>query len=94
MESPALAPPIVDDEASTPAVSQGTLQTADGAPLPLEHTAVEAVVAGPVADVVVRQRFRNDRPVAIEAVYLFPLPPRPPSTGCSSASPTAWSRAW
>jgi len=75
MVSPALAPAIVDDEAIAPAVSQGTLQTADGVPLPLEHTAVEAVVAGPVADVVVRQRFRNDRVVAIEAVYLFPLPP-------------------
>jgi len=75
MVSPARVQPIVDEERREAPVSQGTLQAADGAPLPLERTAVEAVVAGPVAEVTVRQRFRNDRSVAIEAVYLFPLPP-------------------
>ncbi len=75
MVSPARKVEIVDDERRAPPVSQGTLQGADGAALPLEHTDVAASVAGPLADVTVRQRFRNDRSVAIEAVYLFPLPP-------------------
>ena len=75
MVSPAHNLDLIDDERPAPPVSQGTLQTADGAALPLEHTDVLATIAGPLADVIVRQRFRNDRSVAIEAVYLFPLPP-------------------
>ncbi len=75
MVSPVRRVDIVDEERRTPPVSQGTLQGADGAALPLERTDVEALVSGPLADVTVRQRFRNDRAVAIEAVYLFPLPP-------------------
>jgi Ca-activated chloride channel family protein len=42
--------------------------------LPLESTAVRARVNGPVADVEVEQRFKNDTDAPIEAVYLFPLP--------------------
>jgi Mg-chelatase subunit ChlD len=35
---------------------------------------VSARVHGPVAEVLVRQRFENDLPAPIEAVYVFPLP--------------------
>ena len=70
----ATAQKLTDPDAPPAPVAQGTLQGPDGAPLPLESTAVEAVVTGPLADVTVRQKFRNDRAVAIEAVYLFPLP--------------------
>ena len=45
-----------------------------GTPLPLKTTAVRAHLRGPVAEVVVTQRFVNDQPRAIEAVYTFPLP--------------------
>ncbi len=55
-------------------VTQGTLRTSAGRPLPLERTDVKARVSGPVASVEVVQRFRNDTAEAIEAVYLFPLP--------------------
>jgi len=46
----------------------------EGAALPLRSTAVRAHLRGPVAEVVVTQRFVNDRPTAIEAIYTFPLP--------------------
>ncbi|EYF00518.1 VIT and vWA domain-containing protein [Chondromyces apiculatus] len=55
-------------------VTQGSLRTSAGAPLPLEHTDVKAHLAGPVARVEVKQVFRNDTGQAIDAVYLFPLP--------------------
>lgn len=42
--------------------------------LPLRTTAVKAHLRGPVAEVVVTQRFVNDRPIALEAIYTFPLP--------------------
>lgn len=45
-----------------------------GATLPLRNTTVRAHLRGPVAEVVVTQRFVNDRPTAIEAIYTFPLP--------------------
>ena len=45
-------------------------------PLPLQHTAVDASVAGHVGTVNVRQRFENPFDTKIEAVYLFPLPER------------------
>jgi Ca-activated chloride channel family protein len=61
-------------EAINDRVTQGTLRSTDGRTLPLQRTDVEALLTGPVADVVVRQRFRNDSATAIEAVYLFPLP--------------------
>jgi len=47
---------------------------ADSGACPLEHTEVEADVAGFVARVRVRQRFQNPLPRKIEAVYVFPLP--------------------
>ncbi|MCB9595406.1 MAG: PQQ-binding-like beta-propeller repeat protein [Sandaracinaceae bacterium] len=42
--------------------------------LPLRGTEVEGRVSGRVAEVFVTQRFENDGPEPIEAVYLFPLP--------------------
>lgn len=57
-----------------PPVTEGTMRTPEGEVLPLEGTDVRARVVGPVAEVEVRQRFRNPLDRAIEAVYLFPLP--------------------
>ncbi len=42
--------------------------------LPLIATDVAARLVGPAATVVVEQRFRNDRSVPLECVYVFPLP--------------------
>lgn len=42
--------------------------------LPLKHTAVDAVLTGPVARVRVTQTWRNPTDAALEAVYVFPLP--------------------
>ncbi|MCZ7682896.1 MAG: VIT domain-containing protein [Sandaracinaceae bacterium] len=42
--------------------------------LPLRGTEVSARLSGGVAEVFVTQRFENDGPEPIEAVYLFPLP--------------------
>jgi Ca-activated chloride channel family protein len=58
----------------TDRITQGTLRTSTGRPLPLDRTDVKARVAGPVADVELRQVFRNDTGEPIEAVYLFPMP--------------------
>jgi Mg-chelatase subunit ChlD len=55
-------------------ITQGTLRTSTGRPLPLERTDVKARIAGPVASVELRQLFRNDTGEPIEAVYLFPMP--------------------
>ncbi|NUQ74255.1 MAG: VWA domain-containing protein [Polyangiaceae bacterium] len=60
--------------ADTETITQGTLRTSSGQPLPLERTAVKATIGGPVASVEVRQVFRNNTGGPIEAVYLFPLP--------------------
>jgi Ca-activated chloride channel family protein len=43
-------------------------------PLPLQHTDVEAAIAGYIASVTVRQEFHNPFDEKIEAVYVFPLP--------------------
>lgn len=43
-------------------------------PVPLEHTAIEAAVVGPVADVLVAQRFRSTHSAPLDALYVFPLP--------------------
>ncbi|MDI1447937.1 VIT domain-containing protein [Polyangium sp. 6x1] len=59
---------------TTDRITQGTLRTSSGAPLPLEHTDVEAKINGPVASVTLKQRFRNTTGGPIEAEYLFPLP--------------------
>ena len=49
---------------------------AETVPLPLEHTAVNASVAGHIGTVRVRQRFVNPYATRIAAVYVFPLPER------------------
>jgi hypothetical protein len=59
---------------SPAAVTQGSLRTSAGRALPLTSTEVHARVQGPAANVLVRQRFHNDTPDPIEAVYAFPLP--------------------
>jgi Ca-activated chloride channel family protein len=46
----------------------------DGARLPLEHTDVHAQVRGHVAEVRVKQRFKNSYAKTIEVTYTFPLP--------------------
>ena len=43
-------------------------------PLPLQHTAVDAAIAGHVGTVRVKQQFANPFDTKIEAVYVFPLP--------------------
>ncbi|MCY4155139.1 MAG: VIT domain-containing protein [Gammaproteobacteria bacterium] len=44
------------------------------APLPLQHTAVDAAIAGHISTVRVKQQFANPFDTKIEAVYVFPLP--------------------
>lgn len=43
--------------------------------LPLRGTDVRAELSGPCGSVTVTQTFANDRPVPLECVYIFPLPP-------------------
>ena len=43
-------------------------------PLPLQHTAVDAAIAGHISTVQVKQQFANPFDTKIEAVYVFPLP--------------------
>lgn len=43
-------------------------------PVPLEHTAVEVEVVGPLAAMTVAQRFRNTHSAPLDALYVFPLP--------------------
>lgn len=47
---------------------------ATGAPLPLEDVAIDARLRDLIAEVDVRQVYRNDETTNIEAVYTFPLP--------------------
>ncbi|NNE66566.1 MAG: VWA domain-containing protein [Pyrinomonadaceae bacterium] len=58
-------------------VSQGTLRGADKdgrvIDVPLKHTEVTADISGFLARVNVKQEFRNDSALAIEAIYMFPL---------------------
>jgi Ca-activated chloride channel family protein len=50
------------------------MRTSEGLALPLSRTDVRGRIAGCVADVEVKQVFTNPTSLAIEAVYLFPLP--------------------
>ena len=43
-------------------------------PLPLKHTAVDAVINGYIGTVNVKQEYENPYDTKIEAVYVFPLP--------------------
>ena len=59
-------------------------EEADGAglvPLPLQHTAVDASIAGHISTVQVKQHFANPFDTRIEAVYVFPLPEKAAVTG-------------
>ena len=47
---------------------------AEQVPLPLQHTAVDADIAGHISTVRVKQQFTNPFDTKIEAVYVFPLP--------------------
>ena len=47
---------------------------AEQVPLPLQHTAVDAAIAGHISTVRVKQQFANPYDTKIEAVYVFPLP--------------------
>lgn len=62
-------------------VTQGQLRILDaqgkpGGLCPLKHTDVKAEVSGFLARVTLTQEFHNPKEEKIEAVYLFPLPPR------------------
>lgn len=50
------------------------LRGAGTTPIPLEHTSVEANIAGHIASVRVVQQYHNPFSEKIEAVYVFPLP--------------------
>lgn len=50
--------------------------------LPLEHTHINAFLNGMVAEVEVRQTYKNPAPDAIEAVYTFPLPENSAVNSC------------
>ncbi|MDQ3298455.1 MAG: hypothetical protein M3619_17860, partial [Myxococcota bacterium] len=53
----------------------GGLYTAANQPLPMLDSKVTVSVRGPIIEVVVTQRFTNRTDQAIEATYVFPLPP-------------------
>ena len=55
-------------------VGEGSMRGADGHWLGLDGTEVRARIVGPLADVEVRQRFRNSTSGALDATYMFPLP--------------------
>ncbi len=58
----------------------GTLRT-DRGNLPLERIDAHATITGLVARTVLTEDFRNPHDVALEATYVFPLPPRAAVTG-------------
>jgi len=75
----AVAPSAVATMAGPARPGEGTLRAAASAgealDLPLVETRITARAVGPVAEVELEQVFVNDRPRAVDAVYLFPLPP-------------------
>ncbi|MEM7228807.1 MAG: VIT and VWA domain-containing protein [Planctomycetota bacterium] len=77
------ARPMLDEEstptsyeewAGTGALHAKHSDSGDTAVLPLEHTAVDASIAGTIATVGVIQQFSNPYAEKIEAIYTFPLP--------------------
>ena len=54
--------------------SEDEADAAEQVPLPLQHTAVNATIAGHISTVRVKQQFANPFDTKIEAVYVFPLP--------------------
>ena len=71
-------PPVGEDAGSGAMVANMSpdddLDGAEEIPLPLQHTAVDAAIAGHVGTVRVKQQFANPFDTKIEAVYVFPLP--------------------
>lgn len=59
-----------------PTITEGALLPLDDSivPIPLQHTAIRALLVGPLASVEVEQRFHNTHSSPIEARYVFPLP--------------------
>ena len=80
----AKASPVPSLDEGAPAPGSGAMvanisseDEADGTgqvPLPLQHTAVDATIAGHISTVQVKQQFANPFDTKIEAVYVFPLP--------------------
>ena len=76
--------PLIDDDSQAPGAAIGTagrpgcgeLRSATGERLPLEALSVDTHIVGLTATSSVRQRFINNSTAAIEATYIFPLPPR------------------
>ena len=74
--------PSLDEDAPAPGSGEmvaniSSEDEADGTgqvPLPLQHTAVDASIAGHISTVRVKQQFANPFDTKIEAVYVFPLP--------------------
>ena len=81
--------PAVDEDAPDPGSGamvanmspDDDLDGAEEVPLPLQHTAVDASIAGHVGTVRVKQQFANSFDTKIEAVYVFPLPEKAAVTG-------------
>jgi Ca-activated chloride channel family protein len=63
--------PVYTDPGALP---QLRIAGAEARALPLEHTHVKARLAGYIAEVEVRQTYRNPSTAPIEAHYVFPLP--------------------
>jgi Ca-activated chloride channel family protein len=57
-------------------------------PLPMLDSQIEVRVTGPIVETVVTQRFHNHGDRAIEATYIFPLPPDAAVTAMSIRSGT------
>jgi len=76
--------PRIDDSNWSPEVEAGygALQTGKG-PLPLKEMDVKARITGLLYDLDVVQTFVNTHEEPIEAVYIFPLPPRAAVSGFS-----------
>ena len=74
--------PSLDEDAPAPGSGEmvANISSEDEAegtgqvPLPLQHTAVDASIAGHISTVRVKQQFANPFDTKIEAVYVFPLP--------------------
>lgn len=55
-------------------MGSGLFEIKTGQPIPLTGVEVFAEIQGCASSVLLRQRFRNTEEVAVEAVYVFPLP--------------------
>ena len=69
--------PILETPSTTPdpAAGFGAMETSKG-PLPLKAMDIQASIVGLLSRVEIRQTFVNTHQEPLEAVYVFPLPPR------------------